>query len=476
MNSNSIGILVSLAYVALILGLMTLLQRKCKLSGKAGKKAVHILLGNWVFIAVYYFTSPVQAAILPFLAIIMNVTSAMTGAIKVIECKGDRTLGTVWYAVSLTVLIMFALSLEKPYIAVGALLTMAYGDGFSAIVGSKWGSVTYPEKFGQKTLEGSLVMFTVTVLINGLIGFFYLPVFFVWAALACGFIGMLLELLTSNGYDNLTVPLGIGVLLYLFSFDALTGMVLNSVLTIFILFIAWVSGSLTARSCLTSYLMATVLFLFGGWIIYSAMILFAVLGSGISKLGNRKKASATALHERKGARSSVQILSNAFPAVILTMIGYTVNNEVIQLAAFATFSGAAADTFSSEIGMLSKKQPRSILTMKPLKSGLSGGITILGLFSGLAGSFSISLLTLHNYSAVMFLRVWLFGFFATIIDSLLGQTVQVKYSSNGRLTEQKSEEGAMLERVSGWSWMTNDAVNILSLGLTGVLFILAFNQ
>lgn len=57
----------------------------------------------------------------------------------------------------------------------------------------------------------------------------------------------------------------------------------------------------------------------------------------------------------------------------------------------ANYAAVAADTFSSELGILSKHQPRLItsLTLRKVPKGTNGGVTLWGLTAGLLGSMII---------------------------------------------------------------------------------------
>src|SRR6202044_93779 len=62
--------------------------------------------------------------------------------------------------------------------------------------------------------------------------------------------------------------------------------------------------------------------------------------------------------------------------------------------AFAgAYAAATADTWGTEIGTLAAKPPRSILTGKPLATGLSGGVSAPGTAAEVAGSVLIAVLT-----------------------------------------------------------------------------------
>ncbi|MFS7422779.1 DUF92 domain-containing protein [Carnobacterium maltaromaticum] len=476
MNTNIIGIVLSFSFIFIVLALVTVSQKKANLGEEFSRKAIHIAVGNWILIAVYFFDSILWAAFVPLCFIVLNYISYMKQLFKAMERSADDSLGTVWYAVSLFVLTVVAFYLNMPFIAIGGILSMAYGDGFAAVIGSKWGNVTYPEKFGKKSLEGAVTVFIFIFLITSILAYLYLPVNSLLVGLVCGSIGTILELLTPNGFDNLSVPLSIGALLYLFTIGStMTGLILNTTLTICILFLAWVVGALTAKSCVTSFILGMSLYLLGGWLVYAGLIVFAILGSGISKIGRQKKLDAAALHEREGTRGSVQVLANGLPALFFAIIYFVTQVEAFQLAALTTFAAANADTFSSEIGMISQKNPISILTFKRLAKGLSGGVSFLGLISGLIGALLIGSLALGSYPIRIILLISLIGFCGTLIDSILGSTLQAKYQIGKKITEQTTENGQKLKRISGYSVINNDVVNFISVLLTGILACFVFN-
>lgn len=65
--------------------------------------------------------------------------------------------------------------------------------------------------------------------------------------------------------------------------------------------------------------------------------------------------------------------------------------DVLVVGIIANYAAVAADTFSSELGILSKSQPRLItsLTLRKVPPGTNGGVTLMGLAAGLFGSLVI---------------------------------------------------------------------------------------
>lgn len=58
----------------------------------------------------------------------------------------------------------------------------------------------------------------------------------------------------------------------------------------------------------------------------------------------------------------------------------------------SNYAAVAADTFSSELGILSKTRPRLLTSwLRQVPPGTNGGITLLGTLAGLLGAFMVAL-------------------------------------------------------------------------------------
>jgi len=71
---------------------------------------------------------------------------------------------------------------------------------------------------------------------------------------------------------------------------------------------------------------------------------------------------------------------------------YTWEEDVLVIGIVANYAAVTADTFSSELGILSKTRPRLItsLNLRQVPPGTNGGVTVWGLVAGLLGSLIIA--------------------------------------------------------------------------------------
>lgn len=211
--NNLAGILVSFVFVLSVIGIAQLLLRYTGMSASLTRKVVHIGVAHWWFIAMYFFDSLAAALVGPISFTLINYVSYRKRIFKAMEHEEQRkNLGTVYFPISLTVLVAMSYSGWMPvYVAGVGVMIMGYGDGFASIVGERWGRVTTWMRASGKSAAGTVTMFVAS---------FVAVVAFVLAtgaeesvvhatiaaagtaALAAG-----VELVTPYGLDNLTVPI-----------------------------------------------------------------------------------------------------------------------------------------------------------------------------------------------------------------------------------------------------------------------------
>lgn len=241
---------------------------------------------------------------------------------------------------------------------------------------------------------------------------------------------------------------------------------------------------LTASGAIASIVAGTIIIAIGPW--YSIFLLGAFFASsGVIHL--LKKAlqydSKDNFAEKSAQRDGIQVMANSLPALISLAIYAITKNTAFLIGYACVISGAAADTWASEIGVLSKRRPRSITTGKPLITGQSGGVSALGSCASICGALFTSLLFYgflfldHSFTfqPLHYLAVPLLaGVFDSLTDSILGATCQASYKCSvcGKATEKKSHHQQKTELIKGFSWLNNDGVNFLS-GLSALTFGLA---
>ena len=192
--NNWIGILVSYIYIALVIMGAKIFEKKGK---EASRKFIHIMLGNWWFIAMYYFTNVWFAAFVPATFIIINYMSYKKDIIKVMERDQQDGLGTVYYAISLFILVIVSFGIYKM-------------PSLGRLIKSK----KYKLSDSKKSVAGSITMFIIsTILIGGYLAFWHPTEFWAtthWPLVSAliGFAITAIEAVSVKGTDNATVPLG----------------------------------------------------------------------------------------------------------------------------------------------------------------------------------------------------------------------------------------------------------------------------
>ncbi len=479
MKNTVLGIALTIIVPFAALGLAAI-TKKLKMSSEGSRKLVHILLSNWILLAFAVYDSAWTACIIPACFIVLNFWSYKKSIFTAIERGEDNTPGTVWYAVSLFLLVIAGYILDMPFVAAGGMLAMGYGDGLGAIVGRLFGKMRFPYPYVKKSVEGT----TAVALFSGLAVFaacmIYLKdmKFALCAAMCCALPAAVTELFSPRGTDNLTLPLTTGLIIFLaYSFPFVREVFYCLSAAFFVLLGAYYMHAITVKGFFAASVLGAALFVFGGWLSFLALVMFFILGSIVTHIGKAGKMSATKLHEHSGARGMSQVAANGLPALIMAVSYFLTGMDCFLAAVIACFAGAAADTFSSEIGMLSKKPPVSIINFKPIKRGLSGGVTPLGVAAGFVGALLLSLTGVHEFGLMIIVNAVISGMVCSIVDSLLGAAIQAKYilPEDNTLTERSTEDGLTLTLAHGVRWINNNMVNFVSIFFCGMLSALLWS-
>lgn len=206
--------------------------------------------------------------------------------------------------------------------------------------------------------------------------------------------------------------------------------------------------------------------------------IFFITSSLFSRYKRRKKAYLGEVHEKGSARDWAQVAANGGTAA-LAGIGNLLFPHPAWLLLFSiSLASANADTWASELGVLSKRDPVSIKTLKKVPSGTSGGISGFGTMAAGAGALVISLFAYFLF-AIDFswaAGIFLFGFAGSIIDTILGAFIQSGYKCQecGLDTEKTIHCSVPTMKIKGYKAINNDAVNFISCfgsAIAGMFFI-----
>lgn len=201
-----------------------------------------------------------------------------------------------------------------------------------------------------------------------------------------------------------------------------------------------------------------------------ALLLTFFVGSTV--VSRATKDPAVLRGEAKGnTRDWAQVLANGGAPAAGALLG--LNDPMVGLWALTIgLAAAAADTWATSLGALSRTPPRHLLTRRVVEPGTSGGVTWLGTVGGVAGALGIGLV---GWAATerfhLLVDALLLGTVAMLLDSLLGATVQGRFQCEacGVATERNTHQcGATARRIAGLRWLTNDGVNGIATTLATV--------
>ena len=141
----------------------------------------------------------------------------------------------------------------------------------------------------------------------------------------------------------------------------------------------------------------------------------------------------------------------------------------LWLAYAGAMAAVNADTWATEVGVLSRTPPRLVTNGRVVARGTSGAITVLGTLAALGAAALVALLAAlfspPGQRLLLAGAVMLGGLAGSLFDSLLGATRQAIYHCPA--CQQETERhpthtcGSPTTLLRGWRWMDNDVVNFL---------------
>lgn len=247
---------------------------------------------------------------------------------------------------------------------------------------------------------------------------------------------------------------------------------------------AYKVGSLSPSGAWTAFLEGVIIFGLGGWKWAVLLLAFFISSSILTRLFEKRKASLNEKFEKGGKRDAGQVLANGWVASLCAGCHFFFPGASWPWLAFAgSLAAVNADTWATELGVLSQTLPILITNGKKVERGTSGGITPLGTIAAMGGAILIALLGAFIRNNADFWLVVisciLGGLAGSFVDSYLGATIQTIYHCPHCDKETEKHPlhtcGTKTIKKRGLSWLNNDMVNLFCaiMGATiGILFSL----
>ncbi|MFY9779039.1 MAG: DUF92 domain-containing protein [Candidatus Baltobacteraceae bacterium] len=227
-----------------------------------------------------------------------------------------------------------------------------------------------------------------------------------------------------------------------------------------IAFSAFRLRSLSAGGAVAAFAVGTATFGGLGAAGAGVLLAFFVTSVALSRLGKAEKRKRLVDIGKTGPRDASQVLANGGVAALCALLASTDARCAIAFA--GAFAAATADTWGTEIGTLARGRPHSILSLRPIATGLSGGVSLQGTLAELAGALFIALVA-EAFGLGAVLPIAAGGVAGALLDSLLGASLQsLRWCPQCRRPCETEPHlcGANTTPLRGLSFVGNDAVNL----------------
>ena len=237
--------------------------------------------------------------------------------------------------------------------------------------------------------------------------------------------------------------------------------------------------ALSVSGAVGAILVGTLIFGLGGWEWGLLLITFFVSSSWLSHYRKADKGQVAEKFAKSSRRDFGQALANGGLGAILAVVFARYPEPLLFAAFVGVMATVNADTWATELGILSRVPPRLITSGDVVVPGTSGAVTSLGIWASVAGAMLIgtvatalvqvrSLLSANGWSlrAISYTLLAVVGGLAgSLFDSLLGATLQGIYYCDHCAKETESPThhcGRTAQPLRGWGWLNNDLVNFLA--------------
>jgi uncharacterized protein (TIGR00297 family) len=426
------------------------------------RKIPHALCGAFAAAAAFQLSS---------LAAIVGVLSVATAALVFVVQKGllpevlegtrGRDYGLVGFAAGALVA---AVAFWPDRIAIAAgLLVLGLADAGAALVGHRFGRDRIAVGGTLRSLEGSAVFVVTAFLISlafTLIGFRSSVPVAVAVSVFVGLTTASVELLVLPAADNLLITPWVALLLHIghnlpsaAALRWLAAAILACGVVALMVRLRW----LDLPGAIGAGLVAATAAGLGGWVWFAVPATFMALTSLITAYRRANRVDSL--------RGLNQVVVNGVLPVMVPTIGYAVTHDLVWFAvSIGGIAASIADSWASEIGRLSPKNPVSLRTRRRVPEGTSGAVSALGFAATGLGGLAVGVVGALIGNPAIIVVGTAAGVVGSLLDSLLGATVQGRFRcpSCQATVEERHHCGVPGELSAGYRRVDNDAVNALA--------------
>jgi len=249
-------------------------------------------------------------------------------------------------------------------------------------------------------------------------------------------------------------------------------LLLGFTLGMLIAYLAWLLGALSRSGAGMAAAIGGLIFGAGGLPWAVLLLLFFISSSLWSRAFARRKNPLSEKYAKGSQRDWGQVLANGGLGAGLALIhGLYPDQRWLWLAFGGAMAAVNADTWATELGVLSPSSPRRITNGQVVEAGSSGGVTLAGYLAALGGAALIAgvaawLSPARTGGWATAMAITLAGVAGSTLDSILGASLQAIYYCPHcqKETERHPKHtcGTPTHLLRGWRWLNNDWVNFLS--------------
>jgi len=243
---------------------------------------------------------------------------------------------------------------------------------------------------------------------------------------------------------------------------------LGFLLAILIALLAWRAQALSKSGAWAAVLTGGIIFGVGAipWAVL--LLVFFISSSALSRAFRSQKLGVNEKYAKGSRRDWQQVFANGGLGMFLALVfALWPDQPWIWLAFTGAMAAVNADTWATELGVLSPTAPRLVTNGQVVERGTSGGISLLGGLAALAGGLlvgCVAALVSPGWNGwVLIGAATLGGLAGSFFDSLLGATLQGIYYCPAcqKETERHPLHSCGTETIQrrGWRIVDNEVVN-----------------